>query len=411
MKNFLIFFLLLTITTAKAQFLEKLAKKAEKATERAIERKVEQKATKTTNEAMDEVLNGSKNTNSGTKQTTTGKTINTTGSDFVAGSKTILEENFLGDAIGDFPIKWFTNSSGEMVTFGNDGKKWLQLSDKGSFLPINITKLPLNFTFEFDVTTSENYNYYATPLNIVFTEKFTKADNVWNTVFKRKEAVIFNIHPANSLAGTAGNSSVSVISEKKEIIKNKVVVPGFNKNNNTARVQVWRQKNRFRMYVDGKKYWDLPSAFSDANYNQIIFFIGTYKKPVDKFFIANLRLAAADADTRHPLLETGSFTTSEILFDTNKATIKTQSTQILNDLGKALADNNQVQISITGHTDSDGKAADNQKLSEQRAESVKNYLFKNFNISNSRMVVMGKGATEPLGDNKAENRRVEFKVL
>lgn len=416
MKKLFTLFFCVVFSFTNAQYLDKLAKKAQKTTEK----KVEQKATKTTNDGIDEILNdknkSSKSVDNTTNDSSSKTKISKTNSDFVAGSKVIFEENFKSDAVGDFPVNWFTNSSGELVTIEGTTNKWLQISDKGSFTPLNITKLPENFTFEFDVTTTDNFNFYSSPLNIVFTEKTTKVDNVWNTVYKRKEAVIFNVHPANSSMGTEGNSSVSVISEKKEIIKNKVVVPTFNKNNNSVRVQVWRQKNRFRLYIDGKKYWDLPSAFGDANYNQIIFFIGTYKKPTDKLFISNLRLAEAGSDTRHKLIETGSFTTSEILFDTNKATIKSSSTTILKELGNALQENPSIKISITGHTDNVGKAADNQKLSEQRAESVKEYLNKNFGIDKARIVTMGKGSNEPIADNSSEenkqqNRRVEFIVL
>jgi OmpA-OmpF porin, OOP family len=345
-----------------------------------------------------------------------GKKISNSGGDFVSGTKILFEENFTKDAIGDFPINWFTNSSGEIVTFEGDSRTWLQLSDKGSFCPLNISKLPENFTFEFDVTTTDNFNYYSTALNVVFTERASKADDIWNTVFKRKEAMIFGVDPANSLAGTTGNSNISVISEKKEIMKNVVVVPDFNKNNNSVRVQVWRQKNRFRMYIDGKKYWDLPTAFGNSNYNQIIFFIGTYKNTIDKFFISNLKLAEAGADKRHELIETGSFTTNEILFDTNKATIKPSSKTILDELGTALKENPSIKLSITGHTDSDGSENDNQILSEKRAEAVANYFESNFGISKIRFETYGKGELQPLTndiseENKQQNRRVEFVVI
>jgi len=415
-KTIVFLFTVFFFQNANAQFHDRLAKKVHRATERAIERKVEQKTTKETNEAMDEVLNNKKNTNSSSSESSKSKMISKSGSDFVAGTKVIFEEKFSNDAIGDFPVNWFTNSSGEIVNFDGSSTKWLQISDKGSFTPINISKLPENFTFEFDVTTTDNFNFYSTALNIVFTEKVSKADNTWNTTFKRKEAMIFNMHPANSLAGTVGSSSISVISEKKEIMKNKIEVSNFNKNNNSIRVQVWRQKNRFRMYVDGKKYWDLPTAFGDSNYNQIIFYIGTYKNTTDKFFISNLKLAEAGSDTRHKLIETGKFTTNEILFDTNKATIKSSSKTVLDDLGKALKENASVKISIVGHTDSDGNDSENLKLSEKRAQSVANYFVTNFGIEKSRMTTSGKGESEPISDNdseerKKENRRVEFNSI
>ncbi|MBF8455868.1 OmpA family protein [Kaistella sp. G5-32] len=385
-------------TFSYSQITNNLGKKAQNSTEKAFEKKVYNR----TNEKPD----SSEDSRSGGKSSAQN-------SDFISGTKVLFEENFRNDAEGDFPVEWFTNSSGEIKTINN--KKWLQLSDKGSFTPIKLTQLPENFTFEFDVTTTDNYNFYSTPLQVVFTEKKTKIDQIWNTTLKRKEAVIFNIHPASSLSGS-GRSEVFVIADKKEFIKNKVDVPVFSKNNKTVHVQVWRQKSRFRMYVDGKKFWDLPSAFGDVNYNQVIFFIGTYKNSNDKLFISNIKLAEAGEDLRHQLLENGSFSTTDILFDTNKTIIKPSSFKILDELGNVLRENPKVNISITGHTDNVGKDADNQKLSENRSKAVADYFKTKFKISASILETFGKGASEPLNENSSEkdkmqNRRVEFKVI
>ena len=170
------------------------------------------------------------------------------------------------------------------------------------------------------------------------------------------------------------------------------------------------------MYVDGKKFWDLPSAFGEADYNQVIFFIGTYKNSTDKLFISNIKLAEAGEDTRHQLLETGNFSTNEILFDTNKAVIKPSSFKILDELGNILRENPNVNVSITGYTDNVGKDSDNQKLSENRAIAVASYFQTQYKIDSSRLETFGKGASEPLNENKSEkdkmqNRRVEFKVI
>ena len=193
-------------------------------------------------------------------------------------------------------------------------------------------------------------------------------------------------------------------------------VPVFSKSNNTVHVQIWRQKDRFRMFVDGKKFWDLPSAFGEENYNQVIFFIGTYKNTTDKLFISNIKLAEAGEDLRYQLLEKGSFSTNEILFDVNKATIKPSSNKILDELGKILSENPSIKISITGHTDSDGTDSDNQKLSENRAKAVANYFQTKYKISPSRLETFGKGESQPLNANtsaedKMQNRRVEFVVI
>ncbi|MEE4254657.1 MAG: outer membrane beta-barrel domain-containing protein [Desulfuromusa sp.] len=69
-------------------------------------------------------------------------------------------------------------------------------------------------------------------------------------------------------------------------------------------------------------------------------------------------------------------------------------------------------VFIYGHTDSDGAAAYNQKLSEQRAAAVKNRLVERFDIAADRMSTKGFGEDQPVADNKtaagkALNRRVE----
>lgn len=339
--------------------------------------------------------------------------------DFIPGSKVIVSDNFTQVDIGDFPVNWSTNTSGEVVTIDNSQQKWLQLTSKGTFMLNDIKQLPLNFTLEFDVFTNKKFSFYSTFLCFGFIE--TKAKNEyakWGYFIHGKEGVIMQIRPVVAAeAKNLGTARVKIYTEGKEILKNEIEFPSFNNtNNNQAKVQIWRQKNRLRMYVNGQKIWDLPNAFQDINYNTVVFFINDYKTPADKYYISNLRLAEAGSDTRHKLIETGAFSTSEILFDVNKATIKSSSTAILADLGNALKENPEVKISITGHTDSDGSETANQLLSEQRAESVKNYLAMNSGIEKSRMTALGKGEAEPVAENTSEegkikNRRVEFKVL
>lgn len=415
--------LLIFLVTGKlnAQILENLAKKAEKAVERTVERKVEEKAERTTEEKMDQVLNkkkkseSSSDTNS-TKSVKKNKTAKSA-KDFEPGTKTIATEDFSQDAIGDFPVNWSTNSSGEVVTFSDADTRWLKLNDSGNYLPNHITKLPKNFTFEFDLYASDDFSFYSTPLRVGFIESKKKNDYLkWSEFKNGSEGVILSLHPQVAGGMKRGFSGFKVMEAGQEIMNNEVELNNFNNSQNTAKIQFWRQEGRLRMYVNGEKIWDLPNAFQNANYNTIVFYIHGYSDKKDNYYISNLRLAEAGKDTRHKLIETGRFTTNEILFDTNKATIKASSATVLSELGIALKENPKIKITIIGHTDSDGKETENQKLSEQRAESVKNYLSDNFDIDKSRMSTQGKGETQPLTTNNSEegkkqNRRVEFKVV
>lgn len=423
MKTIHLIVLLLFSIVSNAQFLDKLAKKAEEATKRTVERKVEQKAEKTTEKTIDKVLNPEKKAKSESstseeksKKGKKSKTINTA-KDFIPGNKILATEDFSQDAVGDFPVNWSTNSSGEIITFDDSDTKWLKLNDNGNYTPNHITQLPENFTFELDVYASDNFSFYSTWLNIAFVDSKKKTDYTkWGEFKKGKEGVIVSLHPQLAGSEAIGGSGYSIITDGGQLMNNNAETTAFNRNQNTAKVQFWRQKNRLRMYVNGSKVWDLPNAFQGKTYNSLVFYISGYHEKSDKYYISNLRLAEAGADTRHKLIETGTFTTNEILFDTNKATIKSSSTAILKELGNALKENSQVKIAIIGHTDNDGKETDNQKLSEERAESVKKYLASNFGIETSRMTISGKGESKPIADNatedgKKQNRRVEFNII
>jgi len=71
--------------------------------------------------------------------------------DFVPGEKIVAMEDFTQDAIGDFPAKWNTNASGEIVTLAGQTGRWLKLTKAGFFTSDFITELPENVTVEFDL--------------------------------------------------------------------------------------------------------------------------------------------------------------------------------------------------------------------------------------------------------------------
>ena len=104
-----------------------------------------------------------------------------------------------------------------------------------------------------------------------------------------------------------------------------------------------------------------------------------------------------------------------LFFETGKSDINTSTSADLFKLIQFLKDNPPVKLEIQGYTDNTGNLASNQKLSQQRANSVVNYLIKN-GIEKERLIARGFGPANPIADNKttegkAQNRRVEMKVL
>jgi OOP family OmpA-OmpF porin len=104
-----------------------------------------------------------------------------------------------------------------------------------------------------------------------------------------------------------------------------------------------------------------------------------------------------------------------IFFDQGKATIRKQSATTLDSAVKVLQEFPSIKLEISGHTSSEGDGAFNQKLSQDRADAVKQWLVDK-GVTTDRIKTRGVGPDEPIADNKtpagrAKNRRIEFKVL
>lgn len=108
--------------------------------------------------------------------------------------------------------------------------------------------------------------------------------------------------------------------------------------------------------------------------------------------------------------------TEKVMFEIDKATIKEESHGLLNDVATVLKDNPGIKkIRIEGHTDSQGSDIYNQRLSDDRAKSVRDFLI-DAGIDENRMEAVGYGESQPLADNETaagreKNRRVEFNII
>lgn len=121
-------------------------------------------------------------------------------------------------------------------------------------------------------------------------------------------------------------------------------------------------------------------------------------------------------EVRRAFLETGLFRALEVNFETESAALLPRAERSLTAVGEVLARYPAVRVEVAGHTDATGSDAFNQRLSEQRAQSVRQYLMDAFSIAPDRLVARGYGEARPIASNntpsgRALNRRVEFRVL
>jgi outer membrane protein OmpA-like peptidoglycan-associated protein len=104
-----------------------------------------------------------------------------------------------------------------------------------------------------------------------------------------------------------------------------------------------------------------------------------------------------------------------VTFDFNSASLKPQFRPALDGVAATLADYPQTVVEISGHTDAVGSDAYNQRLSEERAGSVANYLVGK-GLVRERFEIVGMGERYPVASNdsedgRARNRRVEVRVV
>jgi outer membrane protein OmpA-like peptidoglycan-associated protein len=116
----------------------------------------------------------------------------------------------------------------------------------------------------------------------------------------------------------------------------------------------------------------------------------------------------------------GPLVIKNIFYDFDKATLRPESFPALDSLYDVLSNNPSIVVEIRSHTDSKGNDDYNMKLSQNRAQSVVNYMVKK-GITVDRLKATGMGETEPIAPNEINgkdnpegrqlNRRTDFKII
>lgn len=406
--------------------VDKVIKKTEKKVNERVEKKVDKTIDKGLDKAEEGIDNSTK-TNKNSKPKTEAKTettpketkpSNTTSEDktpptnqdkpsliwakydFVPGTEIIFEDNQEGEQNGEFPSKWdLVQGNFENANF--DGSNVIyhikcNMNGGGGIIPMmkNCKEdyLPEEFTIEFDAYFNEDHGGYYTIYFLDYKnqkglEKTIPQNKKWIRIYKNSvngESIEQNYYP--------GYKSGM-----------------FDKTPKWRHVAISFNKRALKVYLDDARVLNIPNL----GYNPTGFSIG--KQTVDgkdPGYTKNFRIAKGAVPLYDKLLTDGKFVTTGIKFDVNKASIKPESMGTINYLVKMMQEHPELKFSVEGHTDSDGDAAANLKLSEARAKAVMDKLIE-LGISKDRLTSKGLGETKPMvtndtSENKAQNRRVEF---
>ncbi|MEC8831616.1 MAG: OmpA family protein, partial [Bacteroidota bacterium] len=307
-------FALLLGHSGEAQFFKKLAKKAEKAAERTVERRVEKETTKKTDQALDSILepgSGGKqvpgntpgnenipgaegNTSTGTPVSTGPKTIEVYSKfDYVPGDKPIFFGDFNDDFMGDFPSKWNTNGSGEIVTLGDIPGKWYSVANRSLTIPNLGNTLPDDFTLEFDlkVTNLTRNTGSGAILGIYLSETsgLTTNENHVKANLNFCQYIPIGVRVENEFRGDPAPIANTLQQDFREIYKDVV------------HVSIAVNQNRYRLWLNEVKVVDLPQFIVKPELiNHIKFYVNGIdrQKKQEQVLISNLKIAEGGVDLR-----------------------------------------------------------------------------------------------------------------
>ena len=379
-----------------------------------VKEKMEEKVERGVNDAIDNAVNGKKAENGEDDETEAQGQESATPqmrqahgeaqkSDFVPGTAVIFEDNFTNEQMGEFPSKWDLLENNAEVAKMN-GKMAIKF-EHGSDTEVtpllkdgNKKYLPEVYTLEFDffVTGQEDHSS-AYRLRLKPAE-----DGAESEIFIGKDDVRWEIaRPTddNVISGNAGTESIINLNDWNHFALS------FN-------------KRALKAYINNRRFINIPNAKAA---DWFTFSTEFWEDHID--YITNVRLAKGGVAlydrnaqsmtaVEKAIAETGKFVTNNILFETGKATLKPESMEELQKVADYMKKNPTVRFEVQGHTDNQGSDKINDPLSQQRAEAVVKAL-EGLGCDGFNLRAVGKGAHEPVADNKteegrAQNRRVEF---
>jgi outer membrane protein OmpA-like peptidoglycan-associated protein len=310
------------------------------------------------------------------------------GYDFVPGDEVFFEDNLEGEENGEFPSRWDIYS-GNVENAQLGGENVIMFRDNSFIVPFlensETAYLPDIFTFEFDCyfNKGEAFHHY----NVLFYDKVNQKNPGISelTIYLNKAAM-------GTFAGQYPSSGM------------------IQKDEGWRHVAIAFNKRSLKVYIDDTRVINIPNMKVKPIGISIY---GQFNQYSEKFsYIKNIRLAKGGVKLYDRMLQDGKIVATGIRFDVGKATLKPESMGIINTIAEMMEEHPDLNFSIEGHTDSDGDMEANQKLSEARANTVKEKLL-DMGISADRLTTKGFGESNPIAPNttaegKANNRRVEF---
>ncbi len=299
-KYILIFLLAVVPAASNAQVGSFINKVKNKVTQKAIQR-VDNKVDKAIDKTLDEVEGKNTSAPSSTGMETEpekkeDRIKNFSKYDFIPGEKILYAEDFAQEAVAELPTGWNTNGSGEVVSLENFSGKWLRLHNPFIYLTSNTKEFTENYTAEFDVILQLKNNGWMYPTfstGFFATNGEPGTDNIFLKEYNKHAAVVATIYPEER-----SNSRVLVESFKEAAKYFKSEPKNYSDlekyYGNPVHIAIQVQKQRFRMWINETKIFDVAKGI-DTSYKmeQLFFKVGqtNYKEEQYGIYISNIKTA------------------------------------------------------------------------------------------------------------------------
>ncbi|MGH7453622.1 MAG: OmpA family protein [bacterium] len=299
--------------------------------------------------------------------------------DFIPGSVLLFYDDFSGDEPGKKPVAWKSiEGTTEVIQFEN--QRWLRAAS-AAYVALPVQQLPSQFTFEMD--------FYVIPRG--YSGKYRldiygKTDDDWAT---------FTIEDVAAL-----NTSWGLSTEQPLELKGR------------HRLAIMADGGGFKCYIDSVRVIEAAKLGNFQPKDIEIFMPGGEEEGDDKCIITNVRLAGSKS-FREQIEAQGKIINYGILFEKAAATLKPASIATLKALATLLQNDVGLELSIECHTYDSDDDGDNTRLSQRRAEALREILASEYKIDRDRLRTKGWGTSKPLKERDtveglAANPRVEF---
>ena len=408
--------------------LRNIGERAKQAAERKVGEKVESAVEKAIDKATGKKTDAKGNATTEKEAVDTEEAVSTgvvdfeeikAKSDFVRGEVVFFEDSFEGEKMGEFPSKWDLMGGSMIEVVNIKGVPAVKFEDVTIRPLMEETEyFPEEFTLEFDVLAQpaqEGSSWDAT-LDIFFEGEnreriFTMRTSPENHTLNNPSGGYYGISWDWSAVNPRGD-------ELSGDIATGTIAKVFKKND-WNHIAFSFNKRALKIYLNYERIANIPSmkqprswymeGSSDSNKGIFARNVVMAKGAVELY---ERNVTDYSSAVEKAIVETGKFVTNNILFETGKATLKSESMEEIMKVADYMKKNPTARFEVQGHTDNQGSDKVNDPLSQQRAEAVVKALEEQ-GVDPFNLRPVGKGSHEPVADNstdegRAKNRRVEF---